>query len=223
MRARLLAIGVSACAAWALTAGALGSGCVNIEEQNTLEDVPFDGSFLGACKAGATKTINASECPAACSGTKAVATCVGTSYGECSCLSATTATCDSGCCAAPHYTPTPCTGMVAITDPSEEQCDAANGYLLCNGTCFSTFVCELPSDYTVVVDAGEEGGADAGVDAGHDASRDATGDVVLDAPRDARSDGATPEAGKDGGGDAATDGGPKDAAPTDAKKGHHDA
>jgi hypothetical protein len=221
MRARLLAAGVCVCAALVLLAGALDSACLNEEEQNTLEDVPFDGSFLGSCQSGASKTISAAQCPAACSGPKAIATCVGTSYGVCSCIPTTATTCDSGCCASGRYTPTTCTGKVATLDPSEDLCDAANGYLLCNGACYASFACELPEGYTVVT---TEAGEDAGVDADRDAGRDATADVSPDGPGDTGVDAQDGEAGGSlDGGDAASDahaeagdGGPTDGAPADA-------
>src|SRR4029077_14406393 len=92
------------------------------------------------------------------------AICVGTSYGECSCLPSTATFCDSGCCRAPGYEPISCKGKghVGILDPSEGLCPAPNGYLLCNDTCFATFQCDLPKGYTLL-----DSGADAHPDSGH--------------------------------------------------------
>ncbi len=104
-----------------------------------------------------------------------------------------------------------CKGKVATSDPSEGLCDAALGYLVCNGTCYSSFSfsCEIPDGYTLVAldgapitddDAGEDGGdgeaepdaesADARVDAKPaDAAIDAaSGDSQADAASDAESD-----------------------------------
>jgi hypothetical protein len=194
MKARRIASRVSVCVAFVLGATAVVAACLDQLEVNTLLDVQFDGSSLGACEDGATRTIPSSECPGACSGKLATAICQGTSFSECSCIPSTAVMCDSGCCAAPGYVPIDCKGKSAILDPSEGLCDADNGYLLCNGTCFASFSCELTPGYTLEEhDAGHHGDAgphkDAGKpEAGGDASPDAT---------DA-SDGSTPDAPADG-------------------------
>jgi hypothetical protein len=84
-----------------------------------------------------------------------------------------------------------CQGKVVAYDPSEGLCDARLGYLVCNGGCFSEFVCEIPDGYTIVqLDGGPvmDSAAAKGVDAASDAvSDDARVDAlsVADAALDA--------------------------------------
>jgi hypothetical protein len=207
MNARPLALRVCACTLVAFGAVAVGAACLNGSVINLLENVPFDGGYLGACSDGAVKTIPAQDCPGTCSGTNATAICVGTSFGECSCLPSTANPCDSGCCADPStgYRPVECRGKVVIPDPSEGLCSGSTGYLICNGTCFASFACEIPKGYTL-----QSSGRDAAADAerpdggkGEAGVNHDGGDASSDAP--------------EGGTDAADSG--TDAPPPDAAKG----
>jgi hypothetical protein len=188
--------------------------CSTTDETIVIGEIAFDGSFLGSCSGDASKVIEAGFCPTVCPGSQAEAFCVGTTYSECACISVSTQ-CDSGCC---FPNPVSCTGKVAMTDLSERQCDAEFGYLLCNGTCYASFSCELPKGYAV---ATPDGGKDANVDSGasdsapsdvavesdsSDSASDAAGeDAAPDAePPDAAD--AAPDAGAEAGGDAGGDG-----------------
>ena len=212
MNARPLALRVCACALLAFGAVAVGAACLTGSVVNLLENVPFDGGYLGACSDGAVKTIPAQDCPGTCSGTNATAICVGTSYGQCSCLPSTGTPCDSGCCADPStgYRPVDCKGQVVIPDPSEGLCSGRTGYLICNGKgksgpgCFASFACEIPDGYSL-----QSSGPDATAEAGHPtdgangeagASHDG-GDAGSDAPE-----------GSLDAGDSGTDAPPADAA-----------
>jgi hypothetical protein len=180
-------------------AACLLGACSNTDETIDIAEIPFDGSSLGACAGDASKIIHASECNPSCPGTKARAFCVGNVYNECACLPVPP--CDAGCSCLPS--PVACKGNVAMKvrsyreySPAEKvECDTDDGYLLCNGTCYLTFSCELPEGYSVVVpDAGHERGVDGGrrdgasSDAGVDASLDSGDAGGLDADADAGMD-----------------------------------
>ena len=188
----LLAGSALAATAWLFTA------CPTTYDLVTSADITFDGSFLGPCGPDSGPvSIEAGLCPSSCVN-GALAYCVGNTYTECACI--LEPPCDSGCCAnmLTGYVPQKCKGLgqVALPDPSEGLCDAANGYLLCNNLCYATFVCDLPDGYSVI--GPEAGPRDAGKDAPHEAATDAT----LDAPTDGTIGEA--EAG-DAGGDADAD------------------
>jgi hypothetical protein len=178
--------------------------CSTTDETIVIGEIPFNGSSLGPCSGDASKVIAAGLCPTVCPGSQAEAFCVGTTYSECACISVSTQ-CDSGCC---FPNPEPCTGKVAITDLSERQCDAEFGYLLCNGTCYASFSCELPTGYVV---APPDAGPDALVDTG--SSDGAPSDVAVesdssDSAPDAEGEDAAPDAGGDGGSLDAADAAP---------------
>jgi hypothetical protein len=217
MNARPLALRVCACALVAFGAVAVGAACLSGSVINLLENVPFDGGYLGPCSDGAVKTIPAQDCPGTCSGANATAICVGTSFGECSCLPSTATICDSGCCAddATAYQPIHCEGHVVIPDPSEGLCSGRTGYLVCNWTekrdagCFARFACEIPDGYSL-----QSSGPDATAEAGHPTEGGTEGGGGHDAG-DAGTD--APEGSHDAG-DSGTDAPPADA-PVDAAKG----
>jgi hypothetical protein len=204
--------------------------CSTTDETIVIGETNFDGRALGTCSGDASKIIPASDCPTLCPLSQARALCVGNVYSECSCITTTTS-CDSGCC---FPSAVSCEdsgvegGKVAMTDPTYgesaladggyETCDSQLGYLLCNGTCYATFSCELPPEYTLLAppDAGRDAGpdgladsalSDAPVDVVTDSGFDANGlDASGDAARDGGSDGAA-EAGTDARGEASSDGG----------------
>jgi hypothetical protein len=182
-----LGVGSILLAAFLLAAIALlGTACPTTYDLISSAEVPFDGNFLGACTSdSAPRPIQPNLCPASCVN-GALAYCVGTTYAECACSLAPP--CDSGCCAnaLTGYVPQSCTGKAALPDPSEGLCDAEYGYLLCNGLCYASFACELPSGYTVMHT--EAGPRDAGNDAPPDAELDAHVDAQGDAPADGPTD-----------------------------------
>lgn len=187
-------LGVCSLLAFALALGAtvfLVTACPDTSELVVSADVPFDGSFLGPCTGDAQVKIEAGACPTTCPGLRATAFCTGSTFGECACASTTAPLCDSGCCADPltGYTPAPCDASVVMPDPSEGLCDGDIGYLVCNNTCFATFVCEIPDGFSALEDAGSK-----------DGGKDAAKDAKLDAPSDAASLDA--EAGADGSAEA---------------------
>jgi hypothetical protein len=162
----------------------LVGGCPGPNELIVVGEVNFDGGFLGPCTGDASMKISSNECPGSCLGSTATAYCVEGVYAECVCANPIQGKCDSGCCAnsVTGYVPVACVGHVVIPDPSEGLCDAAVGYLQCNGTCYSTFVCDVPDGYSVM---GPDGGpVDSGVDAPKDAAKDAPRDVVEDLTQD---------------------------------------
>lgn len=89
---------------------------------------------------------------------------------------------------------------VVVLDPSEGLCDAAFGYLVCMGKCYSEFKCEIPAGYTLV----ELDGASIGDGAARDAEA-GTDEKAAD--------------GGDGGFDAKSDAAPASDAPVDAPTG----
>jgi hypothetical protein len=202
MKASLLTLRLCVCAAVALGAVGLGAACLVGPEQVLGENEPFDGAFLDACSDGSTMSIPAADCPL-CSGKTATAVCVGGYYSFCSCTSSIPS-CDSGCCAAPGYAVMYCKGKgnVVTPYPSEGLCPTPNGYLVCNGECFSTFSCTIPEGYTL---------EDAGRDAAPDGSHPKDGGKRDAADRDA-ADGS-PDANDTGAGDSSADAPPADAAP----------
>jgi hypothetical protein len=189
--------------------------CSTTDETIVIGEIPFDGSFLDSCSGDASTVIEAGLCPTVCPGSQAEAFCVGTTYSECACISVSTQ-CDSGCC---FPNPVLCNdaGKVAMLDRSERQCDAEFGYLLCNGTCYASFSCELPEGYVVatpdagpdaLVDTGSSDGAPSDVAVESDSSDSAPDAAGEDAAPDAGGDGespdaadAAPDAGSDAGGD----------------------
>ncbi len=195
---------VARCAAGAALAAILiyeAAGCTLAYQLTPLGEVPFDGSSLGTCSADASMVIPATDCPVLCPGASAIALCTGTSYGLCSCV-VPPAPPGSPCGTGSEVVA--CKGKVALAEPSEGQCDKPVGYLLCDGKCYASFVCDLPAGYKVV--GGADGGNDA-ADAVADAAtdQDAAADGPADAPVDARGESAAPDGSKDAG---AKDGGP---------------
>jgi hypothetical protein len=181
--------------------GWLLGGCPEANELIVAGEVNFDGSFLGPCTGDASMKISAAECPGSCLGMAATAYCVAGTYSECVCVNPGAAKCDSGCCKdkVTGYDPVPCVGKIAMLDPSEGLCDAGDGYLVCNGTCYATFTCDLPEGYKVV---GPDGGSlDAAGDAEKDVVSDAPKDVVEDVTRDVVED-VREEGMRDAAGDA---------------------
>jgi hypothetical protein len=185
--------------------------CSTTDEIVVVGEIPFDGGFLGPCSGDASVVISALDCPTVCPGSQAQALCVGNTYSECACLSVTPP-CDSGCC---FPNPVSCkdAGKVAMTDPAEGQCDAELGYLVCNGTCYASFSCDLPDGYEVFA---PDGGPDAHVDGapseggpsdtGADSSSDSAPiDASVDVAPDAGGEDATPDSATDGGSPDATD------------------
>jgi hypothetical protein len=186
--ASLLAVSASAAAGLLV----LVSACpLPPEIINTL-DYPFDG---GPCGDAQVRRIPGPACSIACTeqNQAAVAICVNGQFSSCVCAPRE---CDSGCCPSGPYVPIQCEGNAAMPDPSEGLCPTAEGYLLCNGKCYSTFSCDLPDGYSIV-EAGKR--RDGSADGAKEASGDATKDVV----------GEKSEEGGDGGaegGDAAEGG-----------------
>jgi hypothetical protein len=174
----------------------LSTACPTTEVLLTIPEVTFDGSFLGPCSADAApKPIKKELCPASCQ-TSALAYCINGSYSECACSNRVLCDATPECCPDPTtgYVPTPCKGKVAKTESSEDQCDADIGFLICNGSCFASFACELPSGYTVEVpdasrdaapdaaDAAPDRPSDAPLEAGDSEPHDGAGDSPGDAP-----------------------------------------
>jgi hypothetical protein len=181
MNARPRTTHVVACVvACGVAVTAVIAACIDEAPPILGDNYPFDGAFLEAtCTDGETKTISGKDCPF-CSAPNAIATCLGNTYGECTCEPSTAPRCEGGCCSddATDYFPLGCTGKVVMKDPSEGLCDAENGYLVCNGDCFASFSCDIPAGFTVVTpvpDAGhpKDGGkpTEAGSHDGGDASR----------------------------------------------------
>jgi hypothetical protein len=192
MKARPSASRIVACV---VTCGvavmAVIAACIDEPPAILVDNYPFDSAFLEAtCTDGETRTISGKDCPF-CSAATATALCVGTTYGECTCAPSVAPVCESGCCQddATDYLPLGCTGKVVMLDPSEGQCDAENGYLVCNGNCYASFSCDIPPGFHVVTpgaDAGPpkdggkptEAGSHEGGDAGHsDAAADSGADA----------------------------------------------
>lgn len=177
-------------------AASLLLSCSTTDVTIVTHEFAFEG---GACAGDASKLVKARKCDPSCPGTEARAFCVDNTYSQCSCVAVPP--CDGGCDCIPS--PVSCKGDVAMRVRSyrdfstneEVQCGTEFGYLLCNGTCFAKFSCDLPDGSALIAaDGGLEGGAEG-----------EAGDASQDAPLDSGIDGSFSDSGAGSGSDGGAD------------------